>query len=72
MASIASTSPMRSIFTPSGRPENSRVGGGGVQHHEHAAVVGAADQAAEGLGDAGPRDSVVIGLAAEAAAASLV
>jgi hypothetical protein len=47
-------------------------GRGGVEHDEDALVVGAADQPAEGLGDAGAGCGVVIGLAAEAAAPSLV
>src|SRR5204863_4037875 len=47
-------------------------GGGGVEHHEAALVVGAADQAPEGLGDAAAGDGVVVALAAEPGAAGLV
>ena len=39
---------------------------------KHALVVGAADQAAEGLGDAAAGDGVVVALAAEAHAPGLV
>src|SRR6185437_13888229 len=48
------------------------AGRGGVEHDEAALVVGAADQPAERLGDAGAGDRVVVGLAAEAGAAGLV
>jgi hypothetical protein len=72
VASIASTRLTRSIVTPSGRLENRRVGAAASSITNTPSVVGAADQAAERLADAGAGHGVVIALAAEAQAAGLV
>ena len=69
VTAIASARPTRQMATPSGKAPSSRVGKLAVEHDEDAAVVGAADQPAEGLLQLQPGQHLVVGAAAEGVAA---